>query len=253
MLSRKTDILIKLNTITSAVINNKTHHTVVAEHVKHFGAQTVAVSVWVATASAVAKMKRKGNRQQLIYQLALGGISSAIALLLVWLSVVVRYGTIGFFVAACVALLVPLSQRYYFATISAYVVSSLLAFAIVGDIFMISGYVVCLAPLSIMSAIMLEKKVKWYISMPIKAVFSGLALAFLYYVAGTIMISPDIIGEVPFWAVELVGIVALILVDLLMNEVYKVLKVRVERVLRKRVKEIEEEEDADVNPFDNEE
>ena len=90
--------------------------------------------------------------------------------------------------------------------------------------------------------------------MPIKAVFSGLALAFLYYVAGTIMISPDIIGEVPFWAVELVGIVALILVDLLMNEVYKVLKVRVERVLRKRVKEVEdEEEEEDVNPFDNEE
>lgn len=207
----------------------------------------------MATASAVAKMKRKGNRQQLIYQLALGGISSAIALLLVWLSVVVRYGTIGFFVAACVALLVPLSQRYYFATISAYVVSSLLAFAIVGDIFMISGYVVCLAPLSIMSGIMLEKKLKWYIAIPIKAVFSGLALAFLYYVAGTIMISPDIIGEVPFWAVELVGIVALILVDLLMNEVYKVLKVRVERVLRKRVKEVEDEEEAEANPFDNEE
>lgn len=199
-------------------------------------------------------MKGRGNRQQLIYQVALGGISSAIALLLVWLSVVVRYGTIGFFVAASVALLVPLSQRYYFATISAYIVSSLLAFAIVGDIFVISGYVVCFGPLSIMSGIMLEKKLKWYIAIPIKAVFCGLALAFLYYVAGTIMISSDIVGDVPFWAVELVGIVALLLIDFLMNEVYKVVKKRVEVVIRKRSKTVEEDEgEEDANPFDSEE
>lgn len=199
-------------------------------------------------------MKKK-NRQHFIYEVALGGISAAMALLLVWLSVVVRYGTIGFYVAACCALLVPLSQKYYFASISAYVVSSLLAFAIVGDIFMISGYVVYFAPMCIASAIMLEKKVKWFISIPIKVVFIGLALAFLYYVAGTIMISSEIIGEIPFWAVELVGIVALLLIDFLMGYVYGVLKDRVSRVLRKRLKkdEVEEEDDEDVNPFDYDE
>lgn len=199
-------------------------------------------------------MKKK-NRQHFIYEVALGGISAAMALLLVWLSVVVRYGTIGFYVAACCALLVPLSQKYYFASISAYVVSSLLAFAIVGDIFMISGYVVYFAPMCIASAIMLEKKVKWFISIPVKVVFIGLALAFLYYVAGTIMISSEIIGEIPFWAVELVGIVALLLIDFLMGYVYGVLKDRVSRVLRKRLKkdEVEEEDDEDVNPFDYDE
>ncbi len=191
----------------------------------------------------------------MIYEVALGGISAAMALLLVWLSVVVRYGTIGFYVAACCALLVPMSQRYYFASISAYIVSSLLAFAIVGDIFMISGYVVYFAPICLLSCFMFEKKVKWYISIPIKAVYIAGALAFLYYVAGTIMISGDLIGEVPFWAVELVGIVALLAIDVLVLYVYGVLKDKVSKVLRKRFKigddETEEEDEIEsLNPFD---
>lgn len=196
-------------------------------------------------------MKRKRTRSEIIYEVALGGISSAMALLLVWLSVIVPYGTIGFYVAACCALLVPLTQKYYIATISAYIVSSLLAFAIVGDILLISGYVVYFAPMSIISGVMLEKKVKPYISYPVKVVYIGLALAFLYYVAGTIMISKDIIGEVPFWAVELVGIVALLLVDFLMGYVYKAIGKKVSKVLRKRQKQQgeSEEDDTDDNPF----
>ena len=198
-------------------------------------------------------MKRK-PRQQILYEIALGGISAAMALLLVWLSVVVRYGTIGFYVAACLALLVPLSQKYYFASISAYVVSSLLAFAIVGDILAISGYVVYFAPMCIVSAIMLEKKVKWFISVPVKVVFIAGAIAFLYYVAGTIMISPELTFKVPFWAVELVGIVVLMAIDFLMAYVYEVLKKKVSTALRKRLKtENVEDDEEEENPFDYDE
>ncbi len=214
------------------------------------------MNAWVEIASAAARlMKRKRSRGQIIYEVALGGIAAAMALLFVWLSVVVRYGTISFYVAACLALLVPMSQRYYFASISAYVVSSLLAFAIVGDIFAISGYVVYFAPICLLSCFMLEKKVKWYVSTPIKAVYIAGALAFLYYVAGTIMINPKLLGEVPFWAVELVGIVALLAIDVLVMYVYGVLKTRVSKVLRKRFKiadqEVKDEDDVeDFNPFD---
>ena len=201
-------------------------------------------------------MKHKRTRSEIIYEVALGGISSAMALLFVWLSVVVPYGTIAFYVTACIALLAPLTQRYYFATVSAYVVSSLLAFAIVGDILLISGYVVYFAPMSIMSGIMLEKKVKPYISIPVKAVFIGLALAFLFYVAGTIMVSQKIANELPFWAVELVGIPVLFAIDFLMGSVYGAVKKKVSAVIRKRAKQEVENDSDDVedqlsdNPFD---
>ena len=201
-------------------------------------------------------MKHKRTRSEIIYEVALGGISSAMALLFVWLSVVVPYGTIAFYVTACIALLAPLTQRYYFATVSAYVVSSLLAFAIVGDILLISGYVVYFAPMSIMSGIMLEKKVKPYISIPVKAVFIGLALAFLFYIAGTIMVSQKIANELPFWAVELVGIPVLFGIDFLMGYVYGAVKKKVSAVIRKRAKQEVENDSDDVedqlsdNPFD---
>ena len=198
-------------------------------------------------------MKRKRTRSEIIYEVALGGIASAMALLLVWLSVVVPYGTIALYVFASIALLVPLTQKYYIATISAYIVSSLLAFAIVGDILLISGYVVYFAPMSIMSAIMAEKKVKPYISIPVKIAYTTGALAFLFYVVGTIMVSDVIMEKVEFWMVELVGVVALLLVDFLMtNMMYPFIKRKVSGVLRKRDEGSEEEvpfdEESD-NPF----
>ena len=200
-------------------------------------------------------MKTKRSRSQIIYEVALGGISSAMALLLVWLSVIARYGTISLYILASLAILMPLTQRYYIATISAYIVSSLLAFAIVGDIFIIAGHVAYFAPMSIISMIMLEKKVKLYVSIPVKVVFIGLALAFLYYVAGTIMISNDVIGEVPFWAVEVVGIVVLLLVDFLMGYVYQALKKRVSKVIKKidKTPVEDDEETVDDNPFEEDE
>ena len=197
---------------------------------------------------------KKRTRSEIIYEIALGGIASAMALLLVWLSVVVPYGTIALYLCASIALLVPLTQKYYIATISAYIVSSLLAFAIVGDILLISGYVVYFAPMSIVSAIMAEKKVKWYISIPVKIAFISGALAFLYYVAGTIMVSDKIMEKVEFWMVELVGVVVLLLIDFLMSEVaYPSIRKKVSSVIRKRENDKEDEaldEDENDDPFD---
>lgn len=196
-------------------------------------------------------MKKK-SRQEIIYEVALAGISAALALLLVWLSVVVRYGTIGFYVAACIALLVPMTNKYYFSTICAYIVSSLLAFAIVGDIFTISGFVVYFAPISIASGIMLEKKVKWFISIPVKIVYINLALAFLYFVAGTIMINADLIGKIPYYLVAIVGTVILIAIDFILSYAYKTMKPILSKALRKVVKEdeiVEETEDEKVDVF----
>lgn len=191
----------------------------------------------------------KTNRQRVIYEVALGGVSAGIATLLVSLSVVVKYGTIGFFVAACVAIMIPLSQKYYFASVASYIASSLISFAITGDFFAVSGYVVYFAPMAILSGILIEKQVKWYIYLPVKAVYINLALAFLYYVAGNIMISADLIGEIPYYAIAIVGTVVLLAVDVLLYYVYLYVKKRTEKVLRKRNK-TETVEENDDTPFD---
>ncbi len=195
---------------------------------------------------------KKPNRQKIIYQIALSGISAGMALLLIWLSVIVRYGTIGFYVAACLAILVPLTNRYYFASIAAYIASSLLSFAVVGDILAISGYVVYFAPMSIMMAIMADKNVKLYISIPVKIVYINLALAFMYFVAGTVFVSADVVGAFPYWAVAIVGTVVLVALDFFMQYVYKNLKPFVGKALRKQLIEPDKaDEEGDVNPFDD--
>ncbi len=56
-------------------------------------------------------MKRKMSRQDAIYRIALAGICAALSLLLVWLSVVIRYSTIAFYVAAGIVLMIPMTQR----------------------------------------------------------------------------------------------------------------------------------------------
>ena len=68
------------------------------------------------------------------------------------------------------------------------------------------------------------------------------------------MISPELTFKVPFWAVELVGIVALMAIDFLMAYVYEVLKKKVSTALRKRLKtENVEEDEEEENPFDYDE
>ena len=46
----------RLKVITAVINNNLMPQTIVAQPVKHFGARTAVVNVWVVTASAVARL-----------------------------------------------------------------------------------------------------------------------------------------------------------------------------------------------------
>ena len=132
-------------------------------------------------------MKRnriKISRQEAVYRVALAGISAAVALLMVWLGVVVRFSTIAFFIAASVALMVPLSQKYYLSSVLAYVVSAGLSFAVAGDVFSVMGYVVYFGPMAIISGIMLNHsdKINRWVQLIVKIVYINGALALLYFV-----------------------------------------------------------------------
>ena len=201
-------------------------------------------------------MKKRGkiSARKTAYALALAGISAALALLFVWLGVVVRYVTIAMFVAAGVAVMVPVTKRYYASAVLAYLVSAGLGF-LVGDVTAVAGYAVYFGPMALISAVMWEKNVKWYVSYPVKIVFINGALAALYYGLQAIeLLAPDVAAYFDYWAIALLGTVALLLVDLLMNYVYRTMRRLLAKVIRDRgvsevtAEEIEKEDSE--HPFD---
>lgn len=181
-------------------------------------------------------MKRKKSRQETIYAVALAGISAAVALLMVWLGVVVRFSTVAFFIAASIAVMVPASQKYYFSSVFAYLVSAGLSFLLAGDVFSVMGYVVYFGPMAIITSICCnhKDKIKWWIVLIIKAVYINGALAILYFLCHNIVIDESIIDKVQYWMIALFGTVLLIAIDYVLQFIYKRAGVLLARVLRKK-------------------
>lgn len=179
--------------------------------------------------------RKKISRQEAVYRVALAGISAAVALLMVWLGVVVRFSTIAFFIAASVALMIPLSQKYYLSSILAYVASAGLSFLVAGDVFSVMGYVVYFGPMAIISGIMLNHsdKVKWWIQLIIKIVYINGALALLYFVCHNIVIDSSIADKIQYWMIALGGTVVLIALDYALQFIYKRMAIVVGKALRK--------------------
>lgn len=193
-----------------------------------------------------------------MYRVALAGISAAVALLMVWLGVVVRFSTIAFFIAASVALMVPLSQKYYLSSVLAYVVSAGLSFAVAGDVFSVMGYVVYFGPMAILSGIMLNHKykIKWWAQLIIKIVYINGALALLYFVCHNIVIDASIVDKVQYWMIALFGTVILVAIDYVLQFIYKRIAILVGKALRKNERRTkrrgdENDEDDDSRPDGN--
>ncbi|MDE7373158.1 MAG: hypothetical protein K2N18_03760, partial [Clostridia bacterium] len=182
------------------------------------------------------KRPKKPSRQEAIYQIALAGISAAIALLFVGLSVLVRFSTIAFYVAASLAVMVPLTKKYYLAGFFAYAVAASLGFVIAGDIYTVAGFVVYFGPMALITGILFNKKVKWFIALPIKILYINGALALLYFVCHTIMIDAEILERLSYPVIALVGTLALVLIDFVLQFVYSRTTPIVEKVLRSREK-----------------
>lgn len=179
--------------------------------------------------------RKKISRQEAVYRVALAGISAAVALLMVWLGVVVRFSTIAFFIAASVALMVPLSQKYYLSSVLAYVVSAGLSFAVAGDVFSVMGYVVYFGPMAIISGIMLNHndKINRWVQLIVKIVYINGALALLYFVCHNIVLDSSIVDKVQYWMIALFGTIILVALDYALQFIYKRIAVLVGKALRK--------------------
>jgi len=197
------------------------------------------------------KRRKKNNRRDardVVYQIALAGISAAIALLFVGLSVIVRFSTIAFYVAASLAIMVPLTKKYYFAGVFAYVASAALGFVIAGDINVVVGFVAYFGPMALITGIMCNLKVKWYIAVPVKIIYINGALALMYFVCKTIMLDASIMDKISYPIIAVVGTVILIAIDFLLQFCFERLKPLMEKVLRP--KRGDKESGSDVSPED---
>lgn len=193
-----------------------------------------------------------------MYRVALAGISAAVALLMVWLGVVVRFSTIAFFIAASVALMVPLSQKYYLSSVLAYVVSAGLSFAVAGDVFSVMGYVVYFGPMAIISGIMLNHsdKINRWVQLIVKIVYINGALALLYFVCHNIVLDSSIVDKVQYWMIALFGTIILVALDYALQFIYKRIVILVGKALRKNERRTkrrgdENDEDDDSRPDGN--
>lgn len=202
--------------------------------------------------------RKKISRQEAVYRVALAGISAAVALLMVWLGVVVRFSTIAFFIAASVALMVPLSQKYYLSSVLAYVVSAGLSFAVAGDVFSVMGYVVYFGPMAIISGIMLNHsdKINRWVQLIVKIVYINGALALLYFVCHNIVLDSSIVDKVQYWMIALFGTIILVALDYALQFIYKRIAVLVGKALRKNERRTkrrgdENNEDDDSRPDGN--
>lgn len=193
-----------------------------------------------------------------MYRVALAGISAAVALLMVWLGVVVRFSTIAFFIAASVALMVPLSQKYYLSSVLAYVVSAGMSFAVAGDVFSVMGYVVYFGPMAIISGIMLNHsaKINRWVQLIVKIVYINGALALLYFVCHNIVLDSSIVDKVQYWMIALFGTIILVALDYALQFIYKRIAILVGKALRKNERRTnrrgdENDEDDDSHPDGN--
>ena len=196
-------------------------------------------------------MKKRFKLKRQTIEIAVAGIAAGLMLLLLWLSVIVRYGTVSFYIAASVVLMAPICKKYYWAAAFAYIASCLLAFAIVGDILQILGFIIYFGPITFISTVMAEKNVKPYVTFPVKIVYINACLAALYFGSKTLFVDLSSLGvEINYAVVAVGGTLALLLLDTLMLMLYTRLKPLMDKAIKDTPKRKKDKDDNDSDDFE---
>lgn len=172
-------------------------------------------------------------------RLALAGISSALALVCVIASFYVKTLTITFNVLAGIAIMLPLTQKYYREAILSYIAVcglgaifaniSILSFVLVGGFY------------TILTVFLEDKsdKIKWYISYPIKIVYASFVFFVLYYLTDVLFIDFDAMGIVInmgegllYFVLNLLFVAIAIVYDFLLLWIYRWLQPLVEKITK---------------------
>ena len=162
--------------------------------------------------------------------IALSGISTALAVTFVMLAVYIQPLTITFYVLSAIAMMLPLCKNSYKGAFLSCVATIILTMSIAT--IKALPFAIFFGPYTIIS-ILLNKKVKWYISVPIKIGWFNLVLYILYLVTGLIVIDFSKLSfTLEYWAIALIGTALFMLYDLLMAYVFRALSYLVTKYIK---------------------
>lgn len=176
-------------------------------------------------------------------EIALSGISAALALIAIVGAVYIQFSTITMFVLAGIFTMLPLTKGYWKGSVLCYIAVSILGF-LIGNIrslpyiifFGIFSIVQWLIDIVLINVKPLEKVPKWikigggYV---IKLSLLQLSLYLLWLFAHILFANMEIFGlKIEYWMIAVFGMPIYILYDILMHCVFVVLK----RFVDKRIK-----------------
>lgn len=192
--------------------------------------------------------------------IALAGIGSSISLIAVVLAVYVEFATLSFYAVSAIGIMMPLTRGFYKSAWLSYVAVSLLSLPIAGVIqplpfiFFFGFHINLMYMLDYKFAkIKLNKWLKYSISYAIKIGFCNLSLfavvSLMKIVVGEIVILSLAIKY--YWLLALLGTIAFVAYDILMQIVFKNLCAFVNRYIYKTKIKDNKKDKLDKNNIDN--
>ena len=161
--------------------------------------------------------------------IALSGISTALAVTFVMLACYIEPMTITFYVLSAISMMLPLAKGSYKGAMLSCIATIILTMSIAT--IKALPFAIFFGPYTILS-ILLNQKLKWYFSLPIKIGWFNLVLYILYLVTNLIVIDFSKLGfTLEYWAIALIGTALFIIYDILMQYIFKVLNYLIEKHL----------------------
>ena len=162
--------------------------------------------------------------------IAISGISTALAVSFVMMACYIEPMTITFYVLSAISMMLPLTKGSYKGAMLSVVATIIVTMSIAT--IKALPFAIFFGPYTVIS-ILLDKKVKWYFSLPIKIGWFNLVLYILYLATNLLVIDFTKLGfTLEYWAIALIGTAIFILYDILMQYVFKVLTYLVEKHIR---------------------
>ncbi|MBO5525497.1 MAG: hypothetical protein J5993_01975 [Clostridia bacterium] len=165
------------------------------------------------------------------FEIALSGVSAAIATFCLWLGTINRPLLMTGYLLATVAMMLPLSQRFVWGGVMAYVASSLLAFLLGGGGFFwrLLPYIAFFGLHPLANYLQLKWNVNRYVAYIVKALwFDGMLVLLWFFVCGG-EVPLEYINQIIWWLIFVGGTALFYVYDYLMFAC----QITVNRIIRK--------------------
>lgn len=154
-------------------------------------------------------------------EIAIAGITAALALVFALLSVFIEVLTVTFGFLSALSVMLPIARGRYIGGVLGYIAASLLTM-LFGGVINALPFILVYGGFTLLSTLAYEKKVKPYITYPVKILWINGSLALLYLVTKLMVINFDRLGFKPHYLVVCLAATAIgLLYDYVLILVYK--------------------------------